>query len=105
VGPTTSARLLSKWGDIDTLLENLGEVSMMKFRGATRVSRLLYEHKSSIALARSLTGLIYDDRLSNDLEISARQYPDQDQMINELVELGFEESHASRVAKRIHPPE
>jgi len=105
VGPTTSARLLSKWGDIDTLLANLGEVSMMKFRGATRVSRLLYEHKSSIALARSLTGLIYDDRLSDDLEISARQYPDQDQMVNELVELGFEESHASRVAKRINPPE
>lgn len=100
VGPTTSARLLNKWGDIDTLLANLGEVAMMKFRGAPRVSRLLYENKEAIALARSLTGLIDDDRLPSDLSVCTRKNPDSQTMIEELHAMGFEHSLATRIAKR-----
>ena len=100
VGPTTSARLLNKWGDIDTLLANLGEVAMMKFRGAPRVSRLLYENKEAIALARSLTGLIDDDRLPNDLSVCTRKNPDSQTMAEELHAMGFEHSLATRIAKR-----
>jgi len=103
VGPTTSARLLNKWGDIDTLLANLGEVSMMKFRGATRVSRQLYEHKSSIALARSLTGLIHDDRLSTDIQTCIRKIPEPGKIVSDLVDLGFEKAHAERIANRVSP--
>jgi len=104
VGPTTSARLLNKWGDIDTLLANLGEVAMMKFRGATRVSRQLYEHKSSIELARSLTGLIHDDRLSTDLKTCIRKTPEPDKIVADLINIGFEKTHAKRIAYRVSPP-
>lgn len=100
VGPTTSARLLNKWGDIDTLLANLGEVAMMKFRGAPRVSRLLYENKQAISLARSLTGLIDDERLPTDIEISRRERLDKTAVAESLHELGFEQKLAERIALR-----
>lgn len=100
VGPTTSARLLNKWGDIDTLLANLGEVAMMKFRGAPRVSRLLYENKQAISLARSLTGLIEDDRLPTDIDNCRRESLDTNKVIADLYDMGFEESLATRIANR-----
>jgi len=100
VGPTTSARLLNKWGDIDTLLANLGEVAMMKFRGAPRVSRLLYENKEAIALARSLTGLIKDERLPNSLDACSRTAPNRAELVSALYDMGFEDALARRIAER-----
>jgi DNA polymerase-1 len=101
VGPTTAAKLLNKWGDLPTLLANLGEVSMMKFRGAPRISRLLYEHKESIHLARSLTGLIRDERLPNSLDAFKRRLPEQQELSESLYLMGFTEPHATRIAKRV----
>lgn len=103
VGPTTAAKLLNKWGDLPTLLANLGDVSMMKFRGAPRVSRLLYEHKESIHLARSLTGLIRDERLPASLSSFKRRSIDQQELSAALFEIGFTEPHALRIAKRVRP--
>lgn len=100
VGATTAARLLNKWEDLDTLLANLGEVAMMKFRGAPKVSRLLYENKANIAMARSLTGLIHDDRLPDDIDACLRQTPNSDDVAQALIEMGFDESLAQRIAKR-----
>jgi len=100
VGPTTAARLLNKWENLDNLLANLGEVAMMKFRGAPRVSRLLYENKDTIAMARSLTGLIHDDALSDDIETCLRIPPNGDTAIEALIAMGFEATLAQRVAKR-----
>ncbi len=101
VGSTTAARLLTKWEDLDTLLANLGDVAMMKFRGAPRVSRLLYEHKESIFQARSLTGLIRDERLPKSLDSCARRRTPTDQVSASLYELGFAHDLAERVATRI----
>jgi len=101
VGPTTAAKLLNKWEDLPTLLANLGEVSMMKFRGAPRVSRLLYEHKESIHLARSLTGLIRDERLPDSLDSFKRRVIDQQDLIASLYQMGFTQSHAARIAQRV----
>lgn len=101
VGPTTAARLLNKWQDLETLLANLGEVSMMRFRGAPRVSRLLFEHKSSIALARSLTGLIVDDRLPNSLDCCQREDLSVEQMQTNLIEAGLAADLAQRTARRL----
>jgi DNA polymerase-1 len=100
VGPTTAARLLNKWENLDTLLANLGEVAMMKFRGAPRVSRLLYENKTNIALARSLTGLIHDDGLPDDIDACLRKTPSRGNVTEALIAMGFEEPLAQRVAKR-----
>ncbi|ASJ70461.1 5'-3' exonuclease [Granulosicoccus antarcticus] len=101
VGPTTAARLLNKWNDLENLLANLGEVSMMRFRGAPRVSRLLYEHKSTIALARSLTGLINDDRLPQDLTTCERPPRDERLLFNALVDAGLMDDLAERTARRL----
>ena len=101
VGPTTAARLLNKWNDLDTLLANLGEVSMMRFRGAPRVSRLLYEHKATIALARSLTGLINDDRLPQDLAGCERVPRDEQPLFQALQDAGLKDDLAERTARRL----
>lgn len=57
VGAATAAKLLVKWGDLDTLFENVDAVAEMKFRGAARVSTLLASHEDTVRLARQLTGL------------------------------------------------
>lgn len=101
VGPTTAARLLNKWNDLETLLANLGDVSMMGFRGAPRVSRLLYEHKAAIALARSLTGLIHDERLPDNLEVCKREPRDEETLQAALYDAGLPEDLAQRTARRL----
>ena len=74
---------------------------MMKFRGAPRISRLLYEHKESIHLARSLTGLIRDERLPDSLNAFKRRLPEQQELRETLYQMGFTETHAKRIAKRV----
>lgn len=68
VGIATAARLLVKWGNLDVLLNNTSGVAKMKFRGAKRVSELLYEHADTIRLARQLTGLWVDETLPDNCE-------------------------------------
>ena len=101
VGPTTAARLLVKWNDLDNLFANLGEVANMRFRGAIRVSRLLYEHKDTVRFARTLTGLLKDDRLPKNLSGLKRMVPEQQQLREDLFEFGFNESLSETLARRI----
>lgn len=100
VGPSTAARLLVKWQSLDNLLANLGEVSMMGFRGAPRVSRLLFENKDNIHFARSLTGLIRDDRLPDSLDALSLQKPEAAVIEQALFELGLPEKLSQSLAKR-----
>ena len=100
VGPSTAARLLKKWQTLDKLLANLGDVALMGFRGAPRVSRLLYEHKAQIYLARSLTGLIRDERLPGELSDLARNPPRQPQMASALFELGIPDALCQSLSMR-----
>jgi len=101
VGAATAARLLNKWHTLDNLLANLGEVSMMGFRGAPRVSRLLFEHKADILFARSLTGLIRDDRLPKDIEALRLLTPTRPSMCKALHDLGFPEKLSESLANRM----
>ncbi len=68
VGIATAARLLVKWGNLDSLLDNTANVAKMKFRGARRVSELLLEHEDTVRLARELTGLWIDETIGETLE-------------------------------------
>lgn len=101
VGPSTAAKLLNKWDNLETLLANLGEVANMRFRGAPRISRLLYEHKADIHLARSLTGLIHDDRLPATLDACIRQTVKETDVVARLYDIGFAEDLAQRISKRV----
>lgn len=100
VGPTTAARLLNKWDNLDNLLANLGDVAMMKFRGAPRVSRLLYENKANIAFSRSLTGLIQDSALPDDINICLRNTRKNNDIQKELIAMGFDTGLSQRIAQR-----
>ncbi len=100
VGPSTAARLLNKWDNLDNLMANLGEVAMMRFRGAPRVSRILYEHKETIYFARSLTGLIRDDRLPDSLEAMLRTPKKREEIQQSLFDLGFTESLSESLSIR-----
>jgi len=68
VGTATAARLLVKWGNLTGLLDNIDKVSLMKFRGASRVAELIASHTDTIQLARQLTGLITDKTLGKNLQ-------------------------------------
>lgn len=75
VGPATAARLIRKWGSLETLFANLDKVADMRFRGAQGVARLLAEHRQAVNQARRLTGRIGDASLPSRLEVTARRYP------------------------------
>jgi 5'-3' exonuclease len=60
VGYKVASRLLKKFPCVDTLLDNLGEVSSMKFRGAPRVSMLMHEHRELLPLYKKLTTVVTD---------------------------------------------
>lgn len=73
VGPATAARLVRKWGSLETLFANLEGVAEMRFRGAQGVARLLAEHRQTVYQARQLTGLLDDPCLPSGLEVTARR--------------------------------
>ncbi|MFK7859473.1 MAG: 5'-3' exonuclease H3TH domain-containing protein [Granulosicoccus sp.] len=101
VGPSTAARLLNKWQTLDNLLSNLGEVAMMGFRGAPRVSRLLFEHKETIRFARTLTGMIRDDRLPSNLDATLLRLPESAKLQNALHDVGLPDSLCESLSRRI----
>jgi len=63
IGKATAAKLLRRWGDIDTLYDNVDAVATMQFRGARRVAGLLREHEAVVRLARQLTATFPADGL------------------------------------------
>ena len=92
VGERTAARLLYKWGNLDTLFKNTEAVADMKFRGAARVSQLLAEHESTVRLARKLTGLFWVDALPTELSALERRPVDAESLCEFLDEQGFAQS-------------
>ena len=67
IGPKTAAALLSEFGSLSAIYEQLEAVADLKLRGAARVQRLLQEHRADALLARELTGLAIDP----DLQVAA----------------------------------
>ena len=55
IGQKTAANLLRKFGDLDTLRNNLDQVDKMKFRYAGRVQQSLVENESILDISSRLT--------------------------------------------------
>ncbi len=55
IGMTIAGRLLTKFGNVQNLRQNLDEVKTMKFRGAERIMNLLKEHESVLDISAQLT--------------------------------------------------
>ena len=57
---TTAARLLTKFGSIDQMLENIPAIAEMKIRGPKRIMELIQEHRETILLCKRLTEIVCD---------------------------------------------
>lgn len=90
IGVTTAARLLRKFGDLETLLLSRDEISAMKTRGAKRIQDLVCEHVEDIRLARQLTGLVEDVPLHGRASLQ-RQAPDWPELQGFFFRNGFDE--------------
>jgi 5'-3' exonuclease len=60
IGMTTAARLLTKFGSIDQMLENIPAIAEMKIRGAKRIMQLIQEHRDIVLLCKRLTEIVCD---------------------------------------------
>jgi len=95
VGTATAAKLLVKWGNLTSLLDNKHNVATMKFRGASRVAELLQQHEETVRLARELTGLIPDHSLSTELS-DYEIRPDDKAMDKTFKQLGFSDKRRQK---------
>ncbi|MFB3079249.1 MAG: 5'-3' exonuclease H3TH domain-containing protein, partial [Lysobacterales bacterium] len=77
VGVKTAANLLRKFGTLDNLRANLGEVGKMKFRYAGRVQQALIEHESILDISSALTRIVCEVDTMREVDINRRP-PDKD---------------------------
>lgn len=57
VGMATAAKLLKRFGDIESLLNHPDRIAHMQVRGAKRLEALVKEYQEQIVLSRQLTGI------------------------------------------------
>lgn len=103
IGRPTAARLLSRWGDLDTLFAHLEGVAAMRFRGAARIATLLAEHEPTVRLARRLTGLLDADDLPDDPAALARGAPDWPALDGLFSRIGVDAADYQRWSQVLEP--
>ena len=64
VGYATAAKLLQKFGNLETVLDNHDHIGAMKFRGAQRVQALLKAHRHLLPRNKLLTQVAADVELT-----------------------------------------
>ena len=89
VGMTTAARLLNKFDNIETLLENISLIGDMKIRGAKRIQGLIDEHQEMILLCKKLTEIKCDVETSYGSFDLTRNQCDFTELQELFDELGF----------------
>lgn len=60
IGYTLAARILNKYPSIEAILQNIPEISKMKFRGSARVQNLVEEHQHILPMTKKLTTIVTD---------------------------------------------
>lgn len=60
IGYTLASRILSKFQTVEDVLENIEEISKMKFRGSARVQNLVDEHQGILPMTKKLTTIVTD---------------------------------------------
>ncbi|MDZ7748145.1 MAG: 5'-3' exonuclease H3TH domain-containing protein [Halofilum sp. (in: g-proteobacteria)] len=104
IGQATAARLLARWGDLDTLFANLEGVRAMRFRGAARVAALLAEHEATVRLARRLTGMLSVDGLPGEPAALERRAADADALDDLFARLAFGRERRRRWQETLAAP-
>lgn len=60
IGYKMASNLLSKYPGIEQILENIGDISKMKFRGSKRIQQLVDEHQHILPMNKQLTTIVTD---------------------------------------------
>lgn len=60
VGYKMASNLLSKFKDIEDIIENIENISKMKFRGSARIQSLVQEHRAMLPINKRLTEIVTD---------------------------------------------
>lgn len=60
IGYTLASRILGKFQTVEEILENISEISKMKFRGSARVQNLVDEHQHILPMTKKLTTIVTD---------------------------------------------
>ena len=95
VGMATAARLLTRFNDIDNLLDNIEKIEQMKIRGAKRIQGLIDEHASTILLARQLTR-IFTEEAADEVSLLEENSLDKDALESFMQEAGFSPARRER---------
>ena len=102
IGNHTAARLLIKWGNLETLFAHLPEVAEMKFRGAKRSADLLRQHEQTVWLARQLTGLHCPPDLNTDLDRLKLTPPEPASLQHFLDDLNMSQQRQHRIHQALN---
>ncbi len=65
VGYKMASNLLQKYPCIDDILQNIGDISKMKFRGSARIQNLVEEHQGLLPINKRLTEIVTDAVFDN----------------------------------------
>lgn len=60
IGYTLAARILNKYPSVEDVLENIEQISKLKFRGSARVQNLVTEHQDLLPMTKKLTTIVTD---------------------------------------------
>lgn len=60
IGYKMASNLLKKYPDIESVLENIENISAMKFRGSARIQNLVNEHQAILPMNKQLTTIVTD---------------------------------------------
>jgi len=85
IGYTLASRILNKYNTVEHILENIDQISKMKFRGAARVQNLVEEHQDILPMTKKLTTIVTDAQFQGPKEDILWQGVEVD-LIHELFE-------------------
>lgn len=79
VGNKMASNLLSKYQSVEDIIENIENISKMKFRGSARIQNLVEEHQGLLPTNKRLTEIVTDAVFDNhDDHIQWQGIPDED---------------------------
>ena len=85
VGATTASRILKKYSTVEEVMENVEQITEMKFRGSSRVQALIKTHKEILPLSKLLTTIVTDIEFDEEPDISWNGI--KDEAFNEMSDL------------------
>ncbi|MCW9013452.1 MAG: flap endonuclease [Gammaproteobacteria bacterium] len=65
IGYKMASNILKKYETVESILENIDNISKMKFRGSARIQNLVNEHQQILPMNKQLTTIVTDAEFDN----------------------------------------